>query len=126
MRRNTKILLGLLLFNGISAAGGGIALMTGAIAKQPSWTSHTDFSSQYSPGVILLAIVGGSALVAACAAATGAPGWELSGIVAGVIMVVWIVAEIASIRGFHILQVIYLLTGAAVLWLTPRARPASR
>jgi hypothetical protein len=125
MRRNTKVLLGLLLFNGISAAGGGVALMTGAIATQPSWTSHTDFGSQYFPGVILMAIVGGSALIAACAVMKSAPGWQLSCLVAGVIMVFWIVGEIASIRGFHILQVIYLLTGAAVLWLTPQERPAS-
>jgi len=126
MGRNTKVLLGLLLFNGISAAGGGIALMTGTIAKQPSWTSHTDFSSQYFPGVILMAIVGGSALIAGCAVMKGAPAWQLSSIVAGVIMVFWIVGEIASIRGFHILQVIYLCTGVAVVWLTPRERLASR
>jgi hypothetical protein len=99
--------------------------MTGAIANQPSWTSRTDFSSQYFPGVILLAIVGGSALIAACAAVKGAPAWQLSSIVAGVIMVVWIIGEIASIRAFHILQVIYLATGAAVLWLTPQERPAA-
>jgi len=126
MRRNTNVLLSLLLFNGISAAGGGVALMTGAIPTQPSWTSHTGFSSQYFPGVILMAVVGGSALIAACAAAKRAPGWQLSSIVAGVTMVVWIVGEIASIRGFHILQVIYLFTGAAVLWLTPQERTASQ
>lgn len=28
---------------------------------------------------------------------------------------VWIVAEIASIRGFHVLQVVYLVTGLAVI-----------
>ncbi|MEH6821264.1 MAG: hypothetical protein V7706_15080 [Dietzia psychralcaliphila] len=39
-------------------------------------------------------------------------------------MVVWIVAEIASIRGFHVLQVVYLVTGAAVIWCTP-ATPTS-
>ncbi|WP_141244253.1 hypothetical protein [Dietzia natronolimnaea] len=35
-------------------------------------------------------------------------------------MVVWIVAEIASIRGFHVLQVVYVVTGLAVIWCTPR------
>jgi hypothetical protein len=34
MSRTARILMGLLLFNGISAAGGGIALMTGAIPRQ--------------------------------------------------------------------------------------------
>ena len=60
-----KLLLGLLLFNAISAVGGGLALMTGWIPEQPSWVQHTDFSSLYFPGVILMAVVGGSSLVAA-------------------------------------------------------------
>ena len=34
-------------------------------------------------------------------------------------MVVWIVGEIASIRDFHVLQVVYLLTGGLVVVVTP-------
>ena len=60
MGRNARFLFGLLLFNGISAVGGGIALMTGVIPKQASWLQHTDFASMYFPGVILTAMVGGS------------------------------------------------------------------
>ncbi|MDV7999881.1 hypothetical protein [Rhodococcus sp. IEGM 1408] len=114
-----RILLGLLLFNAISAAGGGIALMTGLIPEQRSWIEHTDFSSLYLPGVILLALVGGSALFAATAMFKRSVGWQASSILSGIIMVVWIIAEIASIRGFHVLQVVYILTGAAVIWFTP-------
>jgi hypothetical protein len=124
MSTGTKVLLGLLLFNGISAVGGGIALMTGAIAAPVSWTAHTDFASLYFPGVILLAIVGGSALIAAAALIKGAGGWQLCAIVAAVVMLVWIIGEIASIRGFHFLQVIYFVTGAAVLWFTPAGKAA--
>jgi hypothetical protein len=120
MSRRGRILFWLLLFNGVSAAGGGIALMTGVIPEQASWIQHTDFSSQYYPGVILMAIVGGSSLIAALAMAKRAVGWQLSSILAGVIMLFWIVGEIASIRAFHFLQVIYLATGAAVIWCTPR------
>jgi len=57
--------------------------MTGAIPKQTSWIQHTDFSSQYFPGVILMAIVGGSSLIAAFAMAKRAVGWQLSSILAG-------------------------------------------
>lgn len=114
-----KFVLGLLLFNGLTAAGGGIALMTGVIPEQPSWIEHTDFGSLYFPGVILLAIVGGSSLFAASAMIKRSVGWQSSSILSGVIMVVWIVAEIASIRGFHFLQVVYIVTGAAVIWFTP-------
>ena len=52
-------------------------------------------------------------------------GWQLSSILAGAIMVLWIVAEIASIRGFHILQVIYFVTGALVIWFTPKGESVS-
>ena len=114
-----KLLLGFLLFNAISAIGGGLALMTGWIPEQPSWVQHTDFSSLYFPGVILMAIVGGSSLVAALAMLKHSAGWQFSSILAGVIMLFWIVGEIASIHGFHFLQVIYFLTGGMIIWWTP-------
>jgi hypothetical protein len=124
MGRTSKILLGLLLFNGVSSVGGGLALMTGLIPEQTQWVEHTDFPSLYFPGVVLMAVVGGSSVVAAIALVKRSHGWQLSSIVAGVIMLYWIVGEVASIRGFHFLQVIYLLTGALVVWYTPRAPSA--
>jgi hypothetical protein len=51
--------------------------------------------------------------------------WQLASILAGVVMVLWIVGEVASIRGFHFLQVVYLVTGALVLWLTPAGQTVS-
>lgn len=112
--------MGLLLFNCASAIGGGIALITGLIPAQPQWVEHTDFASLYFPGVILMAIVGGSSAIAAVGMAKRSQGWQMSALVAGTIMVFWIVGEIASIRGFHFLQVIYFATGALVIWFTPR------
>ena len=123
MSRDARVLLGLLLFNAISALGGGIALMTEAIPLQASWYRHTGFAGPYFPGVVLLAIVGGSSLIAALAMMKRVPGWQLSSILAGVVMLVWITGEIASIRGFHFLQVIYFVTGVAVIWFTPREEP---
>ena len=119
MSRKTKILLGLLLFNGLSATGGGLALMTDWIPEQASWVRDTDFPSNYFPGVILMAVVGGSSLIAAAALVKRSDGWQLASIVAGAIMVFWIIGEVASIRGFHFLQVIYLVTGALVVTWTP-------
>jgi hypothetical protein len=119
MSRKSKALLGLLLFNGVSAVGGGLALMTDWIPEQASWVRDTDFPSNYFPGVILMAVVGGSSLIAAIALVKRIDGWPLASIVAGTIMVFWIVGEIASIRAFHFLQVIYLVTGALVVAWTP-------
>lgn len=115
----SKVLLGLLLFNGVSAVGGGLALMTDWIPEQTSWVRETDFTSNYFPGVILMAVVGGSSLIAAAALAKRSDGWQLASLVAGAIMVFWIVGEIASIRVFHVLQLIYFVTGALVVWWTP-------
>jgi hypothetical protein len=130
MSRRTKIVLGLLLFNGLTATVGGLALMTDWIPEQASWVRDTDFASNYFPGVILMAVVGGSSLIAGTALAKRSEGWPLASIVAGTIMIFWIIGEIASIRGFHFLQVIYLITGALVVTWTPggatEARPGDR
>jgi len=125
MNRDARILFGLLLFNGISAVGGGFALMTEVIPRQASWIAHTDFGSLYFPGVILMAIVGGSSLLASLAMLRHAAGWQLSSLLAGLVMLFWIVGEIGSIRAFHFLQVIYFVTGALVIWFTPRPDPVS-
>ena len=114
-----RILLGLLLFNGVTAVGGGLALMTGWIPEQVSWLRHTDFPSNYFPGVILMAVVGGSSLIAAAAVLKCSDGWGLACIVAGTVMLFWIIGEVASIRAFHFLQAIYLVTGMLVVALAP-------
>lgn len=118
-----RVLLGLLVFNALSATIGGIALMTTWIPEQPEWVRATDFPSNYLPGVILMAVVGGSSLIAAIAQVKDSDGWPLASIVAGTVMGYWIVGEIASIRAFHPLQVIYLVTGVLVVVLTPSTRP---
>jgi MFS family permease len=118
MSRNIKVLLGLLLFNSISAIGGGIALLAGSI-KQPELVPHTSFNSLYFPGVILLAIVGGSSLIAVVIIFKNTVGWQLASIVAGVIMLFWIIGKIVSTRSFHWLQLIYLITALAIINLNP-------
>ena len=119
MGRRSRTLLALLLFNGVTAAVGGVALMTDWIPEQASWVRDTDFPSNYFPGVILMAVVGGSSLVAAVAMLKRSDGWQLASIVAGTVMVFWIIGEVASIRAFHVLQLIYLVTGGLVVALTP-------
>lgn len=97
--------------------------MTGWIADVDSWTEHHDFPGAYLPGVILFAVVGGSALIAAVAVARAVPRHALASIVAGIVMVAWIVGEVASIGGLHWLRVVYLVTGLVVVWLTPARLP---
>ena len=119
VRRRFDALLGLLLFNGVTAFAGGLALMTDVIPEQAPWIRDTDFASNYFPGVILMAVVGGSSLVAAIAKVKQVVGWPLASILSGTVMVFWIVGEVASISGFHFLQVVYLVTGVLVVRWTP-------
>ncbi len=125
MPRRSQFLIGLLFCNAVSAVGGGLALMTGVVPEQSAWIRATDFPSLYAPGVILMAIVGGSAALAALAMAKRSPGWQLASLLSGTIMVCWIVGEIASMRTFHVLQAVYLATGILTIWLTPTHNPAN-
>jgi hypothetical protein len=125
MTRRTGTLLALLLFNGVTATAGGLALMTDLIPEQLEWVRDTDFPSNYFPGVILMAVVGGSSLIAAVALVRRVDGWELASIVAGAVMVFWIIGEVASIRAFHFLQAIYLVTGLLVVVGTPAPHTGS-
>lgn len=113
------ILIGIQAFNGLTAVGGGTALMAGAI-KVPQWYERTAFVNGYFPGLILFAIVGGSALLAALALYKRAIGAEIASLLAGLIMLFWIIGEVVSIRTPHILQLVYVITGLTVLLLTPK------
>ena len=121
MSRVRAWLLVVLAFNSISAVGGGVAVMTGALPFPLSWLRQTPFSSYFIPGLVLLLVVGGSAAIAALA--VGLRRWCPIALAAlsGVIMVGWIVSEVLLIRTFSPLQVLYLATGILVLVLAPRA-----
>ncbi len=116
LKRNWLIILQ--SFNGLSAVAGGIALMTGAIAMPLRALSHTGFPDYYFPGVILFAVVGGSAIIAVWCLLKQTVDSALVSMSAGVVMLCWIIGEIASIREFHWLQAIYLITGALIIWLS--------
>ena len=94
------------------------------VAPMSSMSSHPDVLLSEKPKVVLLEGIH----EAAVAMLKRSDGWQLASIVAGTIMVFWIVGEVASIRAFHFLQVIYLVTGAlVVIWTPGRAdRPAAR
>lgn len=119
MNSKFRSLVGLHLFNGITAVAGGFALMAGVIDSQANaWLGHTAFNGLYFPGIILFAIVGGSSLFAAlCLLKRTNESTSLS-LLAGLIMLFWIIGEVVSIRTFHFLQVIYVITSLSVIYLT--------
>ena len=117
MRNKHHLLIALTVFNAVCATGGGIALMLGSI-NQPVWIAHTGFDSLYFPGVILFAVVGGSATIATIATIKKVAAWQLATLTSAVIMLVWIVGEIVSIRQVHWLQAVFAITALSIIYLT--------
>lgn len=120
--KDNRLLLSLQSFNAVTAIAGGIGLIAGWINPGSEMLAHTDFVSYYWPGVILLCIVGGSALFAVISLARKIPGSGIASLLAGIIMLFWIITEVASIRSFHFLQAFYLLISLAIIYLTPKTK----
>lgn len=115
-----KIVIGLLYFSAIASILGGIGLMQGKMGLPLSWLEPTSFTSYYFPGVILMAIVGGSALIAAVSQHKKLVGANLASVLAGTVMMFWVVGEIASIREINFMQFIFFAIGLIVVVITPR------
>ncbi len=114
-----KILIGLLWLAGVAAVLGGIGLIMGKMGLPAQWLEPTGFDSYYFPGVILMAVVGGSALIAVVSQHKKLVGANLASVVAGIIMMFWVVGEIASIRELNLLQAIFFTIGLSIVLLTP-------
>lgn len=120
--RGNKLLIGLQGFNAFTAIAGGIGLIATWIKPGTELLNHTDFAGYYWPGVILLCVVGGSALIAVISLISKIPGYQIASLLAGVIMLFWIICEVASIRQFHFLQVVYLATSLGIIYESARLK----
>jgi hypothetical protein len=86
-------------FVALTAIGGGLALVLGLEADRfgPEGLEGTPFRSYLVPGLLLSLAVGGSAAVATAATIVGWHGGLLSAL-AGVVLVGWIVGEVAMLN----------------------------
>jgi hypothetical protein len=124
MPRTRKTLIGISIFNAVSAIGGGASLVTGSLPVPKALLRHTPFDSYVIPGLFLGVIIGGSALAGSIALLARTRRSRLISAAAGVIMVGWIAGETILIQGFSPLQGLYLLTGLLVTvgsWYVPVA-----
>jgi hypothetical protein len=113
-------LLALDLFVGLTAVTGGLAILLGAIQMPGEWLYHTPFSSYQVPGMVLAVIVGGSALVAAVAVMVRSVWDAPASLVAGIILVGWVVAEVAMLGLQSGLQPFYFVIGLLMIGLATR------
>ncbi|MDL2341661.1 MAG: hypothetical protein QFB87_01105 [Patescibacteria group bacterium] len=118
MIAKTRSVLLLCMFNALTAIAGGLSLMTGLIKPPLKWLSLTPYDSYVVPGLVLLAIVGGSSLFATVALVKKVKWNALYAMLAGWIMWGWIVTEIILIHQFSWLQTLYLGTALAIIWLS--------
>ena len=117
-------------FLGLTAIAGGIGLLTGSNAPTLEWLANSPFRSYTIPGLALLVIVGGTALVATVMMIRRHPSAVIVSGLAGVIIMGFEIVEvifIGSPEGLaRTLQIFYFTLGllivvlAAILWASMR------
>lgn len=125
MPTTRRTLVGLHLFNALSAVGGGIALSAGGLGVPTALLRHTPFDSFVVPGIFLAAVIGGSATIGAIALLAHWRRALVTSTAAGAVMVGWILGETLLVEGFSWLQGLYLITGSIVLVASIRSLQAT-
>ena len=119
------LVLWLCLFTGITAAAGGLGLLSSSrdayTPPRVALLEHTPFSSFLVPGLLLFLVVGLGNLGAAALEARRMKGSELAVLLAGGALTTWIVTQLVMIRTISWLQLIYFLIGGVTfgcaMWL---------
>jgi hypothetical protein len=107
-------------FIGLSAIQGGILLLTGAFDQYVpvAWLAGTPFSDYTIPGLVLVIVVGGSALLAAATVFIHREWTVLVSVLAGLLMVGYEVVEAVSLDS-KVGNVLPTVVGMQLLWLVP-------
>lgn len=119
-----RLIVALTIFSSITAMAGGTALVLSRAGNEffpLSLVAHTPFTSLLVPGLLLGVVVGGTSLACAMLAWRRSRAAVDATMLAGGALAVWILAEVAMLRGFHGLQAIYGTLGVATLALGVRA-----
>lgn len=125
MAATQRTLVGLHLFNALSAIGGGIALIAGGLGVPTTLLRHTPFDTFVVPGIFLATVIGGSATIGATALLAHWQRALVTSAAAGAIMVGWILGETLLVEGFSWLQGLSLLTGSIVVAVSIRLSQAT-
>lgn len=109
----------------ISALAGAVGLLTGTLGLDRVTVSRFPWHSSMIAGFALVAVVAVPMAAAGLLAMRDDPRQGLVARVAGVLLIGWIAVELAVIREFSWLQVVFVVVGVVVL-LVGRRRSARR
>lgn len=113
-------LLGALVLGTTAVPSGGLLLAdpSGAtMGLEQEWLAGTPFGSYLVPGLALFAVLGGGSFVVLYGVLRRRTWAWPAATLLGVALVAWITTQVALLRMFHVLQVIYGLLGLALLAL---------
>jgi hypothetical protein len=119
---------GLALFaaiNALAAWGGAIGLITGTLGLG-GIEERLPFESTVLAGIALAVVVACPLTVLAWSAWTGSHATGTVALVAGVMVIGWIVVQIAILRTFSPFQPAYLIVGAILIAMSGRVGPGRR
>ena len=108
---------GLLAFGALTAFGGGYYGLSGAPGVPTEWLEGSPFPDYFVPGLFLLVVVGGSLLVAAIAVLAGWRIARLAAFASGLVVLAWLVAQVAIIGYVSWMQPATAIAGMLVLVL---------
>jgi len=112
------MLLAIELIVGLCAVAGGVALIRGGIKIPIEWLAGTPFHSYVMPGLILFFAVGGSYLAAAYAILGRCQSARFTSQLAGGILAIWVITQIAIIGYLGWMHLLFLIFGLATLFLS--------
>ena len=121
-------LAAVLMCGALNAFGGGVYGLSGAPGVPTEWLAGSPFADYAIPSWILLVIVGGSLFVSGLAVLARRPGDRAASVLAVVVLLTWIAAQLRIIGYVSWLQPVMLAWGAIILILSlylpkPDVRP---
>jgi dienelactone hydrolase len=123
-------LAGFAAINAVAAWAGGLGLLAGAIDFGEAIDQRLPFDSLALAGLALIAVVAVPLTVFAWSGFTAEPRTDDLALAAGLLLIAWIVVQVAVIRAFSWFQPVYLAVGAGLVLashrvaLSPRHRGA--
>ncbi len=107
-----------------SAYGGALGLITGFLPLGAVVTSRLPFASPVLGGIALLVVVAIPTTAVTWMAARGDRRAADTSVAAGVLLAGWIIVELAFIRQVSFFHPLFLIAGAALIWLGLRTAPS--